>query len=335
MDAFPDACLLMSALVALAVAIIALTQVRQLRADLTSLNRRFATLAALTDDLHRRLHALAGPRAEAGAAPAAPTPGAPVPPPAAPVAPTPPRAPALPRSAAPPAPAMPVPTHAASVLRAHAAARHPAVLAPSPAPVAPARPAGDPPPPARPPAAPAPRRRLSLEEFLSLRVFVAIAAVLLALGGIFLVKYTFESGLLSPSLRVLLGAGFGLTLLAVGQWRHKINAGIAQAVSAAGIATLFACVLAAVHIEQISLPPTSGFVLMALITAGAVALALQQGPFIAALGLLGGFLTPVLVNSGHPNVGGLFGYLFLLQLGLLALSRARGWSVLAGLTLLG
>src|SRR4029079_5481632 len=52
------------------------------------------------------------------------------------------------------------------------------------------------------------------------------------------------------------------------------------------------------------------------------------------LGLVGGFLTPVLVSTGQPNARLLFAYLALLQAGLLAVSRRRGWAPLGALTLL-
>jgi len=59
---------------------------------------------------------------------------------------------------------------------------------------------------------------------------------------------------------------------------------------------------------------------------------------VAVLGILGGFLTPVLVSSGVDNPAGLFGYLALLNLGLVAVALHRSWLYLmplgAGATVL-
>ncbi|HEV8631455.1 MAG TPA: DUF2339 domain-containing protein, partial [Thermoanaerobaculia bacterium] len=109
---------------------------------------------------------------------------------------------------------------------------------------------------------------------------------------------------------------------------------MAQGLTAAGIAVLFIVELAAVHLYHLIGAPT-GFALLALTTATAVALSLRHGVMVALLGLVGGFLTPALMSTGQPNAKMLFGYLALLQAGLLTVSRRRGWAALAGLTLLG
>ena len=69
----------------------------------------------------------------------------------------------------------------------------------------------------------------------------------------------------------------------------------------------------------------SGFLLLAGLTAAAIALALRQGPFVGLLGLAGGFLTPAIVHSDQPHALVLFGYLFAIQLGSQVLLRRRGW----------
>jgi uncharacterized membrane protein len=192
---------------------------------------------------------------------------------------------------------------------------------------------GAPPPSAAPPASLAPPPpRPSLEERLGARLPVWIGAVSLIIAAAFLVKYSADQGFIGPTVRVTLGILFGIGLLGAGEFMRKSSAWVAQGLSAAGIAVLFIVELAAVHLYHLIGAPT-GFALLALTTATAVALALRQGAIVALLGLVGGFLAPVLVSTGHPNAKMLFAYLALLQAGLLAVSRKRGWSPLAGLTL--
>ncbi len=75
---------------------------------------------------------------------------------------------------------------------------------------------------------------------------------------------------------------------------------------------------------------------MVLITVVCVTLAVSRNArFIAVLGLLGGFATPLLVASDIDSPAALFGYILLLDLGLLWLARARGWPLLAVLSLVG
>ena len=199
-------------------------------------------------------------------------------------------------------------------------------------------PAGEPPPDAarpHPPVAatppPPPRPSMSLEERFG-RLWVWIGAAAFLFAAVYLLRYSAQQGWIGPTVRVTLGALFGVALLVGGELLRRSSALVAQGLSAAGIAVLFVVELAAVHVYHL-IGPATGFALLALTTATAVALALRQGPIVALLGLVGGFLTPVLVSTGDPNARLLFGYLALLQAGLLAVSRRRGWSPLGALTL--
>jgi uncharacterized membrane protein len=178
---------------------------------------------------------------------------------------------------------------------------------------------------------PPPRPSMSLEERFG-RLWVWIGAAAFLFAAVYLLRYSAQQGWIGPTVRVTLGALFGVALLVGGELLRRSSALVAQGLSAAGIAVLFVVELAAVHVYHL-IGPATGFALLALTTATAVALALRQGPIVALLGLVGGFLTPVLVSTGHPNARLLFAYLALLQAGLLAVSRRRGWSPLGALTL--
>jgi uncharacterized membrane protein len=188
----------------------------------------------------------------------------------------------------------------------------------------------------RPPPLPPRPPRQSLEEKLGARLPVWIGSIALALAGAFLVKLSFERGWLSPAFRVSLGVLFGVGLLSAGEVarRNRSTGGISQGLSAAGVADLFACFLAGIHVYGI-IPPPLGFGLMVLTTAVAVGLSLRQGKMVALIGLIGGFLTPYLVRTGEPNLRGLFAYLLLLQVGLLVVAWKRGWTEIGGLALGG
>jgi uncharacterized membrane protein len=149
-------------------------------------------------------------------------------------------------------------------------------------------------------------------------------------------QYSIEHGLISPVMRVVLGAIVGIVCLVGSEWLVKRDqAAAAHALAGAGIVILYGATWAAQNLYGLigTLP---AFVLMVLITVVCVALALRRdAPFIAVLGLLGGFATPILVASDVDSPAALFGYILLLDLGLLWLARARGWSLLAILSLVG
>ncbi|MEM9108899.1 MAG: DUF2339 domain-containing protein [Planctomycetota bacterium] len=59
-----------------------------------------------------------------------------------------------------------------------------------------------------------------------------------------------------------------------------------------------------------------------------------HGPFVAILGMLGGFLMPAFLGGAAESLGPIVTYLILLQAGLVTLARYRDWSPIAGLATL-
>lgn len=163
-----------------------------------------------------------------------------------------------------------------------------------------------------------------LEGRLGGRIYGWLGGIALALAGIFLVKHSIEQGWFPPGVRVGLGILFGFVLLGVAQWMRRQSNNLAQALSAASVAVLYAALFAGVALYDL-FPSALAFVMLAGLTFAAIGLALREGPFVGVVGLAGGFLTPVFVSSGEPNVPVLFGFLYLLQLGALVLLKKRGW----------
>lgn len=177
--------------------------------------------------------------------------------------------------------------------------------------------------------APPPEKQQSFEQKYVVSLPVWIGAVALALSGAFLVKYSIEMGFLSPGVRIILGLLFGFCLLFLGYWihqKHEMANGvrISQALSGAGIADLYVCLFAATSYYHL-VPSSLGFLGMACVTAMAVILSLTQGAPIAMLGMVGGLLTPALIQSDAPNAQMLFLYLYVVLAGLFTVIRMKEW----------
>ena len=102
---------------------------------------------------------------------------------------------------------------------------------PPPVVEAPIAQAATPEPPREAPVAPTPvaaAASTTLEERFGTQWVVWIGGLALALGGIFLVRYSIEQGLIGPGVRVMLGALFAAVLIAAGEWtrRNEIAAGV-------------------------------------------------------------------------------------------------------------
>ncbi|MBR0758611.1 DUF2339 domain-containing protein [Bradyrhizobium jicamae] len=221
----------------------------------------------------------------------------------------------------------------------------PPPLAPEPvaaAPDAPAQEAAAEPPAAPPPLPPAPPAEPGFEETLGTRWVVWIGGLTLALGGFFMVRYSIEAGLLGPGVRTMLGGLFAFALLAAGEWTRRKEsisniaalpiANIPAILTAAGTAVAFATVYAAYALYDF-LAPATAFILLGMVALGTLAAALLHGPALAGLGVVGAFVTPILVSSGKPDYWALYIYLAIVTAASFGLARIRLWRWLAVTTI--
>jgi uncharacterized membrane protein len=161
---------------------------------------------------------------------------------------------------------------------------------------------------------------------------VWVGGVALALGGIFLVRYTIEQGLIGPRVRVMLGALLALALVAAGEWQRRSeqvlalpslpSANIPAILTAAGTTVAYATVYAAYALYGF-LPPPIAFVLLGVVALLCLAAALLHGPALAGLGIVGAYLAPMLVASTTPDYWSLYIYIAVVNAAAFALARYR------------
>jgi uncharacterized membrane protein len=169
------------------------------------------------------------------------------------------------------------------------------------------------------------------ERLVGGKLLIWIGGIALAAAGIFLIRHSIE--LVTPEARMIAAALFGLLLLAAGEYARggrllADDRRMGQALVGAGIAVLYATAYGS-HLLFGLIGSGTASILMLLITAAALALALRHGAPTALMGLVGGFLTPLLV--GNPEAGALpvLAYLTLLDLAIFVVARRRGWAWLA------
>jgi uncharacterized membrane protein len=268
--------------------------------------------------IEARLHALELARAQE------PRPPAPVLAPARPPWPEP--AAPTPTEAAPP-PAVIAPEATASLTPDASDAPPPLPSAPPPSSVPPTSGASSPPP-----------RAIGFEERFGTRWVVWVGGIALALGGIFLVRYTIQQGLIGPRVRIALGALLAAALIIAGEWSRRTerragipglpSADIPSILTAAGTVVAYATVYAAYALYQF-LPPGAAFILLGIVALSTLAAALLHGPALAGLGVVGAFVTPLLVNSDKPDYWARYIYIAIVTAAAFALARARLWLWLA------
>ncbi len=200
-----------------------------------------------------------------------------------------------------------------------------------------------PPPPSRPrppieppvePPDPSPARAFDWEQLVGVRLFSAIAGIALVFAAVFFLRYSIEQGWLQPPVRVIIGIIVSIALLVVCDRKAARKYPVtANAMDGAAIAILFATFFAA-RSQWNLISAGTAFGLLALVTLVAVLLSIRRDSlFIAVLGLLGGFATPILLSSGDNRPIPLFAYLLLLNVGLAWVAYRKGWVILSTLTL--
>jgi uncharacterized membrane protein len=184
----------------------------------------------------------------------------------------------------------------------------------------------------------------TVETALGTRWAVWVGGLALALGGIFLVRYTIEAGIFGPEVRLMLAAAFGILLVAAGEFIRRTGfqmpvEGVASAyvpgiLTAAGAFTLFGTVYAAHGIYGF-IGPATAFTLLGAIGIATILASLIHGQALAGVGIVGSYATPILVSSQAPNLWALFGFIAVVLAVAGAIARFRNWSLLMGAAFAG
>lgn len=177
------------------------------------------------------------------------------------------------------------------------------------------------------------------ERMFGTRWLTWLGVGLLFLGVAFFLKYAYDRDwlgrLFGPRLRIATAAAAALVLATTG-WKSLRNGLVAlgQGLLGGGQALLYLTVYAAFQPAALVVPAplldaTSAFALMTAVTALGLAVAVRLDAIaMAFLAVLGGFATPVLIQTGQDARDLLFAYLLLLDLGVLGVASYRRWRAL-------
>jgi len=177
-----------------------------------------------------------------------------------------------------------------------------------------------------PPPAPA---EINWEKFFGVKFFAWVGGFVLFLAVVFFVKYAFDKHFITPQMQVAMGylTGVGLMVGCLFLSRER-QAVTIQTLCATGTLILYATTFAA-YARYHFFSSGLAFAIMGIVTISAFYLAVRlNAQVVAILGLLGGFLTPPLLSTGVDNPIGLFGYIALLNIGLLAVALRQRWDYL-------
>ena len=163
--------------------------------------------------------------------------------------------------------------------------------------------------------------------FTSGNVPVKVGVIISFIGVSFLLKYAIDRELMVIPLefRLLAVAAAGLALVVVG-WRLRERARVyALSLQGGGVGILFLTIFTALQLWQLLPAALAFFMLVALaLLTGALAV-LQNSRSLVILGVVGGFLAPILTSTGQGSHVVLFSYYLVLNGAILGIAWFRAW----------
>ena len=163
-----------------------------------------------------------------------------------------------------------------------------------------------------------------------------LGVIVFVLGIVFGLKWSIDKGWLGKEARTAMAmlAGIGMVLGGARLSRSKTYNLLGQGFMGGGIVALYFSAYAA-SIWYNLVPVPAAYALMVLVTVTAGFLAVRaDSMLIGIFGIVGGYMTPVMLSTGSGNLGMLYTYMLILSLGILGVSLYRRWRMMNFLALL-
>lgn len=173
-----------------------------------------------------------------------------------------------------------------------------------------------------------PASRSNLERFIGENLINKIGIVITVIGVAIGARYAIENELISPLTRIILGYLAGLGLLGFAIRLRKDYDNFSAVLLSGSMAILYFITYAAYSLYGL-FPQIFAFILMVAFTAFTVLAAIKYNrAVIAHIGLIGAYAVPFLLSQGSGQVGILFTYMAIINIGILAIAFRRYWKSL-------
>jgi uncharacterized membrane protein len=172
------------------------------------------------------------------------------------------------------------------------------------------------------------KEKLNLEERIGGNLFAKVGLAAVVLGVSFFLKYAFDQNWIGEAERVIIGLIIGLIFFGVGEKTIRKYSGYGQLMTAGGLVVWYLSIYASYNFYQL-IPQTAAFIGMMLVTGVGILVSLRYDALSLILAaILGGFLTPFLIENGKDQQFALFSYTMILDLAVLAVSMRKKWRAL-------
>ena len=171
-------------------------------------------------------------------------------------------------------------------------------------------------------------RKDQLENLIGSNIINKIGILVTVVGVFIGAKYAIEKELISATTRIILGYGVAAVLCLLA-YRLKAKYIDYSAVLMSGAISIMYFITYIAHSFYHLFPQPIAFGLMLFTTAFVVSMSIWYNrKIIALLGQVGAYAIPFLLSSGNENLPLLYGYLAIINIGLLFLSFKRDWKLI-------
>ena len=171
-------------------------------------------------------------------------------------------------------------------------------------------------------------RKDQLENLIGSNIINKIGILVTVVGVFIGAKYAIEKELISATTRIILGYGVA-AILCVLAYRLKAKYIDYSAVLMSGSIAIIYFITYIAHSFYHLFPQPIAFGLMLFTTVFVVSMSIWYNrKIIALLGQVGAYSIPFLLSTGNENLPLLYGYLSIINIGLLFLSFKRDWKII-------
>ena len=180
------------------------------------------------------------------------------------------------------------------------------------------------------------REPFGWETFIGQKAFGWMAVLLFVFTAAFFLRYAYQNDWIGPVGRVAIGELAGAALLGLG-WSYfrKGWTRFSNMLTGTGIVVLYLATYSAFGFYRLLPQQHAGVFLAVLVIESMVAAVGYRSSVVALVAVIGGLLTPVLLQTDHDSYSSLFMYLDVLNAGVVIALLMRSWSVVGSVAYVG
>ena len=174
------------------------------------------------------------------------------------------------------------------------------------------------------------------ETFIGQKAFGWMAVLLFVFSAAFFLRHAYQSNWIGPVGRVAIGELVGAGLLGLG-WSYfrKSWTRFSNMLTATGIVVLYLATYSAFGFYRLLPQQHAGVFLAVLVIESMVVAVCYRSAVVALVAVIGGLLTPVLLQTDHDSYSSFFTYLAVLNAGVVIALLMRSWSVVGSVAYFG